>query len=129
VSQGECSSHYEFRPHLEPKLLSLSGLSIDDFESCIARINKVMVPLKEAHSFMEKLIIYYIVFGLLVITPLATYFGITYSFIVPSILCVLYFAGFIYLVVRVQQRNGLMLKRILFNLAVVLRNENDRGLV
>jgi hypothetical protein len=88
-----------------------------------------MVPLKEAHSFMEKLIIYYIVFGLLAITPLATYFGITYSFIVPSILCALYFAGFVYLVVRVQQRNGVMLKRILFNLAVVLRNENDRGLV
>jgi len=88
-----------------------------------------MAPLKEAYSFQEKLIIYYILFGLFVITPLATYFGITFSFIVPSILCALYFAGFIYLVVRVQQRNGLLLKRIHFNLAVVLRNENDRGLV
>ena len=35
VSYGECSTHFEFRPHLEPKLLSQSSISMDEFEGCI----------------------------------------------------------------------------------------------
>lgn len=129
VSQGECSSQFEFRPHLEPKLLSSSGLSIDEFEACIGRINSVMSPLKEAHSLQEKLIVYYILFGILVITSLAIYIGIKVSYIISIVMAVLYFAGFIYLVLRVQQKNSYLVKKIHFNLAVVLRNENDRLLV
>lgn len=129
VTYGECSPNFEFRPSLEPKLLSRSKLSIDEFERCISNVNKVIGPLKEKHLFQERLIIYYILFGLLVVSTLAIALGIKVSYLIAVILAGLYCAGFVWLVLAVQLKGARLLKEIHFNLALVLRNENDRVLV
>jgi positive regulator of sigma E activity len=110
VAYGECSANFEFRPNLEPKLLSRSKLPIDEFEKCIANVNKVVSPLKERHLFNERLIIYYVLFGLLVVSTLAIALGIKISYIISVIIACLYCAGFVWLVLHVQVKNGILLK-------------------
>ena len=110
VSLGECSPLFEFHPLQEPALLSKSGLLIDDFEACIGRINAVIGPLRSKHSFNERLILFYILFGILIVTTIAVILGINYSYIYPLVLTILYFAGFAYLVYKVQRANYTLLK-------------------
>lgn len=129
VTFGECSTSYEFRPHIEPVLLNKSGLSIDEFEGIIQQINKVVEPIKEQYSSNEKMIITYVLFGLFIVTTLSIALGIIISFIIPIILTLCYFSGFAILLIRVQKKNSHLLKRIHFNLSLVLRNENDRLLI
>ena len=71
------------------------------------------------------MIVFFILSGLLGVTPLGVILGLNYSYIFPVVLTILYFLGFIYLIIRVQRATNSLLKRIHFNLALVLRNEND----
>lgn len=106
--------------------MSKSGLLIDDFEACLGRVNTVLGPLRTKYSFQERLILFYILFGIFVVTTLAVILGINYSYVYPVVFTILYFIGFSYLVFRVQKTNNQLLKKIHFNLALVLRNENDQ---
>lgn len=128
MTSGECSSQFEFRPTIEPPLLTKSGLPIDVFEDFIARVNQVGEPLRSKHAHHERLIIYYILFGVFVVTSLSIALGIHYTFLVPLTLTLSYFFGFAWLVIHVQRENGSLLKQIHFNLCLVLRNENERVL-
>ena len=101
VSMGECSPLYEFHPIQEPPLLSKSGLLIEDFEACLGRVNAVLGPMRTKYSFQERLILFYILFGLFVVTTLAVILGINYSYVFPVVLTILYFIGFTYLVLKV----------------------------
>jgi hypothetical protein len=101
VSMGECSPLYEFHPVQEPALLTKSGLLIDDFEACLGRVNTVVGPLRTKYSFNERLILFYILFGLFVVTTLAVILGINYSYGYPVALTIVYFFGFAYLVYKI----------------------------
>jgi hypothetical protein len=101
VTAGECSTEFEFQPIVEPQLLRDSAVKIEEFEGCIQRINAVVGPLRSKHSFQERLILFYILIGLLAVTPLSVVLGINYSYLYPVFLTILYFLGFIYLIMRV----------------------------
>ena len=62
--------------------------------------------MKDVYSFNEKLIIFYILFGLFIVTALAIALGIKVSYIISVVLTLTYFAGFIGLILKVQSKNN-----------------------
>lgn len=109
IGYAECSSSLEFKPVVEPPLLSRSGLAIEDFEESIARINKVIQPPNHEYAQNEKLIVYFILFGLTIVTALAITLGIKYSYIFPLVICISYIAAFTALVFSVKAKNRKLL--------------------
>lgn len=63
--------------------------------------------------------------GFLGVSVLAITLGIFWSYIISIVLTLAYFIGFIVLIIKVRSANNELLKRIHFNLCLVLRNEND----
>lgn len=73
----------------------------------------------------DRLMLLYLLVGLIIATTLAIVVGILVTFGISLVIAILYFSGLAYLIVRNKRSNALMLKRIHFNLALILRNEND----
>lgn len=72
------------------------------------------------------MILYYLLFGLIIVGILAIALGVTLSFIISIVIALFYFGSFIFLIIAVKRKNATLLKRTHFNLSLVLRNENDR---
>jgi hypothetical protein len=102
---------------------------MEDFEESVARINKVVHPMNHDFSQNEKLIIYYIMFGLTMVVALAVALGIKLSYLISVFVCLAYIAGFSILVMYVKKKNSALSIKIHFNLALAIRNENDRILM
>jgi predicted tellurium resistance membrane protein TerC len=64
--------------------------------------------------------------GLIVAIGLAVVFAMFVTFIVSIFIGILYFSGLIFLIVKVKRINRELLLRIHFNLALILKNENER---
>ena len=68
----------------------------------------------------------YLIVGLFSVAILAIVLGILVNYIISIVITALYFIGLALIIIKVKNLNNSLLKSIHFNLALVLRNENDK---
>ena len=66
------------------------------------------------------------VLGLAITAILAIIFGIAVHYAVSVVIIALYLCGLVYVVLKFSRLNDILLKKIHFNLCLILRNENER---
>lgn len=68
----------------------------------------------------------YLIAGLAVVLTLAIILGVAVHFAIAIVFLVFYIGGLIYIVKKYQKENDLLLRRIHFNICLLIRNENER---
>ena len=127
VGQSECSFRFVVKPRTEAApLVRNQKLDIGEFKEAIMRINAVMEPLRKQIDKNERILQGYLVGGLLLTLLLAVIFAVHVHFAVSIVLGLLYFVGLKILVDKLKQRDLLVTRNIHFNLALCLKNENER---
>lgn len=99
-------------------------MSFDDFNGLIVMINQKLKLLRGKLVMQFKLLVGYIVLGLLLLGSIAVLVGFLVSYWISLILIVVYFIG-LAVIQRITARNQSSLeKKLLFNTALVLSNLN-----
>ena len=118
---------YEITPQVrKSKLLERSWIDINSLEASLNRINSVICPFKEELAKNEKRMYIYLLAGLLMVLILAVIFGIFVHIALAVVMIAIYIGGLIYIVKKYNKQNDHLLKRIHFNVCLLLRNENER---
>lgn len=68
---------------------------------------------------------FYMFVGLMLAVGLAVVFALLVTFAVSIVIGVLYFAGLIFLIIRTKLLSKELLIRVHFNMALILKNENN----
>ena len=68
----------------------------------------------------------YLLAGLAVVLTLAVILGIAVHFALAIVFIAIYIGGLIYIVKKYQKENDQLLRRIHFNVCLLIRNENER---
>lgn len=74
----------------------------------------------------DKIILYYLLFGLIFTGILALVIGILSSFLISLFIAFLYFSLLILLIAKIRKMSTYMNLKLHFNLSLILRNENER---
>ena len=85
-----------------------------------------MKPFKDKVAYYDRIVLFYLFIGMLVMATLAIILGILVNFGISIVIAIIYFVGLTFLIVRTKKLTNDLLKRVHFNLSLVLRNENDR---
>lgn len=127
LKYGECSPLFEITKEVkESKLFLFSEIPYSEFENSVHRINAIVKPLKVKHSFYDKVLLLYLILGILVVGALAIVLGVFVHFSVAIVMAFVYFAGFVLLLLKIRKIHNKLLIKTHFNLSLIIRNENDR---
>lgn len=118
---------YELTPQIrKSKLIERSWIEMESLEASIQRINDVIRPSKEKLAQNEKFLFRYLLIGLVIVAILAIILGILVHFALAIVVIILYIIGLAFVIRRFQKENDFLLKKIHFNVCLLIRNENDR---
>lgn len=99
---------------------------MEHLENSIRRINYVIKPSKEKLAQNDTYLFRYLLIGLIIVVALGVIFGILVHFALVIVVLVVYIIGIAFMIRRFQKENDFLLKKIHFNVCLLIRNENDR---
>eukprot|EP00347_Sterkiella_histriomuscorum_P022379 403330694 len=113
------------KQHQNLDLVHTSGLDIFEFENSITRINQVIRPFKLRQRKFDRIIWTFTILAFLLVILLSTLFGFLVSYVISIILIILYMFATIGVTLYINKQIRSLQLRIQFNLALILKNENE----
>jgi hypothetical protein len=105
-------------------MLKNLGIAEDDFNGIMTLINSKVNPYRKRLVLQIKIIMSYIVGGVLLLSVFATLLGIAISYWISLVLVIFYFIGLFVIQKVTSKRTQQMEKTVIFNLALILTNIN-----
>ena len=127
VTYSECSPELELRDdQIHEEVLRAHGLSTDTLLRTVGEVNRLLKPLRGTVARYDRYILFYLLFGLFVVSLLGVALGLLVHFGLSLALAVVYFMIFIGFVCYTKGKNATLVKEAHFVLAAYAKAENNR---
>ena len=102
------------------------SVNFEEFQASISKINKNLEPRRRQLSIYDFLMILYLLGALLLTVTLGVVFAVHVHFALSIVIGVAYFVGLRFVIVKLKKKQNEEILKIHFNLAIMLKNENER---
>ena len=107
-------------------MLRLHSVTSEGLFKTVAEVNRLLKPLRGTVARYDRYILFYLLFGLFVVSLLGVLLGMLVHFGISLAIAVVYFVIFIAFVCYTKNKNATLIKEAHFVLAAFLKAENNR---
>ena len=106
--------------------MRLHSVTTDALIKTVTEVNRLLKPLRGTVARYDRYILFYLLFGLFVVSLLGVLLGMLVHFGISLAMAAIYFVIFIAFVCYTKNKNATLIKEAHFVLAAFLKAENNR---